>query len=255
MDEMPLTRDAYLGGRLALWQPARGYRAGIDAVLLAAACPAEPGQSVLELGCGTGTASFCLAARVPGLALTGVERQPEIAALARRNGAENDIPMEVVEADLADLPAALLRRSFHHVIANPPYFQRETSHASPHEGREAAMGEETPLALWIGTAARRLAPKGWLTLIHRPERLADILGVMAGLGSVQVQPLQPRQGRDASLLLIRARKGGRAPLRLHAPLLLHRGKMHEFDGDDYSEGLSTVLRGGAALPGFGAAAM
>ncbi|RYH08229.1 tRNA1(Val) (adenine(37)-N6)-methyltransferase [Tropicimonas sp. IMCC6043] len=255
MDDMPLTRDAYLGGRLALWQPAKGYRAGIDPVLLAAACPAEPGQSVLELGCGTGTASLCLAARVSGLALTGVERQPEIAALARRNAAENGVEMNVVEADLAHLPPGIRQRSFDHVIANPPYFRRENSHASPHGAREAAMGEETPLALWIATAARRLATKGWLTLIHRPERLADLLGTQDGLGSVQIQPLQPREGRDASLVIVRLRKGGRAPLRLHAPLVLHRGRMHEFDGEDYSEEITAVLRGGAALPAFGAAAI
>jgi tRNA1(Val) A37 N6-methylase TrmN6 len=197
-----------------------------------------------------GTAALCLAARVPDLALTGVERQPEIAALARRNAEETGTAMEVFVADLAHLPDDLRQQSFDHVIANPPYFLRAQSRASDHRVREAAMGEETPLATWLAVAARRLAPKGWMTMIHRPERLADILAGLGGLGSVQIQPLQPRTGRDASLILLRARKGGKAALRLHASVLLHRGKMHEFDGDDYSEEIAAVLRRGAALPGF-----
>lgn len=253
MPAAPLTCDAYLGGRLALWQPAEGYRAGIDPVLLAAACPARSGESVLELGCGTGTASLCLAARVADLALTGIERQPEVAALARRNAAENRIPMTVIEADLAHLPAGLRQGSFDHVIANPPYFRRDISHPSRHAAREAAMGEETPLATWVDVAARRLVPGGWFTLIQRPERLDGILGALRDLGSVQIQPLAPRAGRDAKLILLRARKGGKAALRLHAPLILHEGQTHERDGDDYTDGLTSVLRGGTALPGFGAA--
>ncbi|MDV7144592.1 methyltransferase domain-containing protein [Tropicimonas sp. TH_r6] len=246
-----LTRDRYLGGTLELWQPVDGYRAGIDPVLLAAACPAKPGQTVLELGCGIGTAALCLAARVPDLSLVGIERQPEIAALARRNVEDCGAPMEIVEGDLQHLPAALRQRSFDHVIANPPYFLRSESHASSHPSREAAMGEETPLHVWLEVAGKRLVPKGWLTMIHRAERLADLLAGLDGFGSVQILPLQPRTDRDASLVLLRARKGGRAALRLHAPLLLHRGRMHEFDGDDYTETVSSVLRRGAALPGFG----
>lgn len=248
-----LTCDKYLGGRLRLWQPAKGYRAGTDAVLLASACPAQPGERVLELGCGTGTATLCLATRVQGLALTGVERQPEIAALARRNAAEAGIPMQVVEADLSALPVGLRQATFDHVIANPPYFLRDSSHASSHAAREAAMGEDTPLRVWLSVAAKRLAPKGWLTLIHRAERLADILAGLETLGSVQIQPLQARQGWDAGLVLLRARKGGKAALKLHAPVVLHRGRMHEFDGDDYTGDIAAVLRSGAAFPGFGAA--
>lgn len=245
-----LTRDAYLGGRLSIRQPAKGYRAGIDPVLLAAACPARSGDTVLELGCGVGTASLCLAVRVPGLRLTGVERQPEIAEIARVNAREAAAPLDIVIADLADLPATLRQRSFDHVIANPPYFRREVSHASDHAAREAAMGEDTPLETWLSVAARRLLPGGWLTMIHRAERLGDLLGGMAGLGSVQILPLSPREGRDARLVLVRARKGGRAALRLHSPLVVHEGPAHVRDGDDYAPTIAAVLRDGDALPGF-----
>ncbi|SNS15689.1 tRNA1(Val) (adenine(37)-N6)-methyltransferase [Tropicimonas sediminicola] len=254
MDEA-LTCDAYLGGRLSISQPKKGYRAGIDPVLLAAACPARAGETVLELGCGVGTASLCLAVRVPGLQLTGVERQPDIAEIARLNARAASASLDIVTADLADLPASLRQRGFDHVIANPPYFLRSDSHASGHAAREAAMGEETPLETWLDVAARRLVPGGSLTMIHRAERLGDLLSGLRGLGSVQIQPLSPRRGRDARLLLMRARKGGRTPLRLHAPLVVHEGAEHQRDGEDYTPALTAVLRDGAALPGFGETAI
>jgi tRNA1(Val) A37 N6-methylase TrmN6 len=250
--DMPtdVTRDALLGGRVRIAQPARGYRAGVDAVYLAAACPARPGERVLDLGCGVGAATLCLAARVPGLVHAGVERDPTAAALARANAAQAGLAMEVTQADIADLPAALRRASFDHVIANPPYFRRDASVPAGEAYREAAMGEATPLAVWLEVAARRLAPKGWLTLVHRPDRLGDILGNLRDLGSVAVQPLAPRAGRRAHLVLLRARKGGRAPLVLHAPLTVHAGAVHEGDAEDYTPALRAVLRDGAALPGF-----
>ncbi|GAA0295703.1 tRNA1(Val) (adenine(37)-N6)-methyltransferase [Rhodovulum strictum] len=243
-----LTQDAFLGGRLAIRQPERGYRAGIDPVLLAAAVPAAAGQSVLELGCGVGVASLCLGARVPGLALTGVELQPAYADLARENARANGIALDIVTADLAALPASLRGRGFDHVIANPPYHLRECGSAAPDPGRETALGEATPLALWIETAARRLAPGGWLTLIQRAERLPAVLGAMdTRLGSVELLPLTARLGRPAKLVLLRARKGGKGAFRLHSPLILHEGSRHERDGDSYVPAISDVLRRGAAL--------
>ena len=102
-----LSRDAFLCGRLQLWQPIKGYRAATDPVLLAAACPAKSGQSVLDLGCGAGAAALCLAHRVPGLTLYGLELQEDYAALARRNAAENGIPFHVETGNLATIPAPL----------------------------------------------------------------------------------------------------------------------------------------------------
>ena len=244
-----LTRDAFLGGRVAVHQPAKGYRAGVDAVLLAAACEARPGERILELGCGVGTAALCLAARVPGLSITGVERDAAAADLARRNAAEAGAPLDVVTADIAALPDLVRQIGFHHVILNPPYFRRDASWPSADAAREAAMGEaaHTPLAEWLAIAARRVAPKGWVTAIHRAERLDDLLAGLACLGSVQIQPLVPRAGRSARLVLVRARKGGRAPLVLLSPLVMHEGAAHLADGEDYTAGLRAILRDGAPI--------
>ncbi|MEL6915279.1 MAG: methyltransferase [Pseudomonadota bacterium] len=231
------TRDAFLGGRVRAWQPAKGYRAGVDAVLLAASCPARAGETVLELGCGVGVAALCLASRT-GAEVTGVERQADYAALAHENG------LACVEADLADLPGDLRQRQFHHVIMNPPYFTG--GHAAPDPGRQAARAEETPLATWLDVAAKRLRAKGVLTVIHRAERLPDLLRALP-LGSVEVLPLQPRVGRAAHLVLLRAQKDGRAPFRLHAPVTLHAAARHEGDHPDYSPPITAVLQDAAPL--------
>ncbi len=244
-----LTRDAFLGGRVTLHQPAQGYRAGVDPVLLAASVPARAGQTVLDLGCGVGAAMLCLAERVRGLHLTGIELQPAYADLARRNAATNGRDAEVITGDLACLPAALRHRRFDHVLANPPYFDRVAGVAAAEPGRETALGEDTPLETWVRTAAKRCAPKGHVSFIHRAERLPSLLPLLgARLGSVQVLPLLPRQGRPARLVLVRARQGGRAPFRLHDGIVLHSGAAHMADAESYTDLIADVLRRGAALP-------
>lgn len=244
-----LTQNDFLNGRVRLWQPKDGYRAGVDPVLLAASVHARAGERVLELGCGAGAAFLCLAARVPGLAFHAVEVQPAYAELARRNVEENGADATIWEADLTALPDTLRQMQFHHVLANPPYFDRTASTRAQDAGRDVAMGEATPLADWVAVAAKRLAPKGMATFIHRAERLPELLSLMgAHLGSLEVLPLQARLGRAAGLVLVRGKKGGRADFRLHAPVTLHDGAAHLRDGESYSAKIRAVLRDGAALP-------
>lgn len=244
---MDLSRDAFLCGRLHLWQPVQGYRAATDAVLLAAACPARPGQSVLDLGCGVGAASLCLATRVPGLQLAGAEVQAEYADLARRNAAENGIKLQVETADITQLPSNL-RRSFDHVIANPPYYPQGGT-PSPNAGRATALQlGRVPLADWVQIGARRLVPGGWLTLICGTDGLPVVLAALApNLGSAAILPLAPRAARPALRIILRARKTGRGAFRLLPPFIIHAGPAHDGDRESYTPAANAVLRGGESL--------
>ncbi len=247
-EDSDLTNDRFLGGRLIIAQPRKGYRAGADPVFLAAAVPAKSGQAVLELGCGAGVAALCLARRVSGLRLAGIELQPDYAALARQNAAANGLELEVVSADLRDPPRELANRSFDHVLANPPYF-RPGAVIAADQAREVARSGDTPLADWIAAARRRLLPKGYLTMVQRADRLDELLyGVRTSFGSVVILPLSPRSGRAADLVIVQARKGGRAGLRLLSPLVLHRGDTHLKDGESYTAAAQAILRDGSQLP-------
>jgi tRNA1Val (adenine37-N6)-methyltransferase len=215
-----LTEDAFLGGRITLLQPRRGYRAATDPVLLAAFTPVRPGEAVLELGLGAGAAALCLAARAPGLDLHGLELQPAYADLARRNAARNGVRLTVHEGDLRAMPPALRGRSFDAVLLNPPFHRGS---ASPDPGRAAAHTEEAALADWIDAALRRLRPRGRLCLIHQAGRLGAVLAALEGrAGGAEVLPLAAAPDRAAGRVLVRARKGSRSPLTLHPPLVLHR---------------------------------
>ncbi|WP_146586511.1 tRNA1(Val) (adenine(37)-N6)-methyltransferase [Puniceibacterium confluentis] len=244
-----LSCDAFLGGRLRLFQPRQGYRAGIDPVLLAATVPARPGDSVLDLGCGAGVALLCLGARVPGLRLWGAELQPGYAELARRNATLNDLSADIVTADLMSLPAPLSQMQMQHVMANPPYFETARRTSANNSGRETGLSGGLDLADWVRIAARRTAPGGTVTFVQSAERLPDLAAAMtAHLGSVQLWPLAPRPGRDPRLILMRGRKAGRAVFRLHAPLILHTGDQHPGDLEHYQPQVRAVLRNAGALP-------
>lgn len=243
-----LVRNAFLGGRVQLWQPLEGYRAGIDPVLLAATIPARSGESVLELGCGAAPALCCLGVRVPGLKLAGLEIQPGYAALARRNLEGNGLDGAVFEGDIATPPATLRALTFDHVLANPPYFEADRRSAAPDVGREMALAGPAPMAAWAALAARRLRPRGTVTFIQRVERLPELLAAMqAVFGSLELWPLAPRAGRAPRLILARGRKGGRAAFRFHPALVLHEGARHLEDGEDYTDVIRATLREGKRM--------
>ncbi|KAG1713800.1 tRNA1(Val) (adenine(37)-N6)-methyltransferase [Nymphon striatum] len=239
------TKDAFLGGLLTLEQPTTGYRAGVDPVLLAASVPAFEGQSVLELGCGTGAALLCLGMRVPWLTLHGVELQHHYAELCRQNAVRNSIEAQIWTTDVRALPTDITSRTYNHVIINPPYFERTAGASSPAADRDIAFAGDTSTKDWIDTATRRLKPKGWLSMIHKADRLPDIMRAIDDrLGDLQVFPITGRIGRPADRIILRARKGARAPFRLHAAIALHDGPNHVEDGDDYRPEIRDVLRKG-----------
>ena len=199
---MTTSDDRLLDGRVCLRQPLAGYRAAIDPVLLAAAVPARPGDRVLELGCGVGAAALCLLTRQPDLAVTGLELQPGLAALARHNAEVNGLSagsapgsaaggLTVVEGDVA-APPKTLGSGYDRVLLNPP-FQPSAVEASPLASKDLANREgRAPLTVWLELGLRRLKQGGTVTLIHRAERLNAILAGLDGFaGDLRVLPLWP----------------------------------------------------------------
>lgn len=210
------TIDDFLGGLVKLKQAKDGYRATSDAVLVASAVPAKMGETVLDVGCGTGAVSLCLNARVKGLCFTGIDKNSEMVALARENAQLNNCNMTVMEAEIG--PTVLKGHLFNHVVTNPPFYQ-ETLTRKIHG---QAFKEELPLAEWLDFCIKRLAAKGVLTLIHRADRLAEILSLINGrLGNIKIFPLWPHQGEASKRVVVQGTLGSRAPLMLLAGAVLH----------------------------------
>ena len=237
----PLTQDRILGGQLTLTQTADGYRAGLDAILLAAAVRLAPGTRAAEFGCGPGAALLSVAHAHKDAQLTGVELDPSAAELARRNAAANglDDRVAIVEADaLSWRPDAPLDA----VFFNPPYFDDPASLRAPKPGKQAAWISEAPLSDWITAGLKRLKSGGSLVFIHRADRLGEALSALQGKASAVVLPVYPRAEAPAKRILIEARAGGRAPLVLMAPLVLH-----EDASGAWTPRADAVLRGAARL--------
>jgi len=240
-----LSRDRLLDGRVCLMQPARGYRVAIDAVLLAAAVAARPGDSVLDAGTGVGAAGLCLLARQPLARVTGLDIQGDLAALARRNVAANGMAgrFAVVEGDIAAPSADLVAGSFDHVMANPPFRAEDHGHPSPDPGKATATVEGPGgLAAWLSFALAMVRPGGTITVIHQAPRLGDLLAGIGGrAGGIVVCPLWPAAGKPAGRVIVAGRKGGRAPLIVHPGLVLHQA------GGAFTPAAETVLRDAGAL--------
>jgi tRNA1(Val) A37 N6-methylase TrmN6 len=243
----PLTDDRLLDGRVNLAQPVNGYRAAIDPVLLAAFVPARGGERVLELGAGAGAASLCLAARVPGVRVEGLEQDAATVALARANALRNAFqPTPLFHLGDLARPSdhGLFDHSlFDHAFANPPFLEAMAATA-PADARRAAAHVEgaAGLGLWVASLVRSVRHRGTISLIHRADRLDGLLAAFdRQVGGIVILPLWPKAGRPAKRVLVRAVKGSRAALTLSAGLVLHQA-----DGK-FTAAAEAILRGGGSL--------
>jgi tRNA1(Val) A37 N6-methylase TrmN6 len=243
-----LTEDGFLGGRLKLLQPEKGFRAGIDSVFLAAAVPCAPGETVYEAGIGAGVAALCLLARNPGIQMTGIELGARYALLceenARRNGFEASL--KVIRADLRDA----LRRdaiampapgSFSHAMANPPFHEEGKSTPSPNllKAQAHAFGP-ADLELWVKVLHSMVQMRGTVTLVYKAEALGKLLDVMEErFGDIRVAPLHPRLGAPATRVIVQGIKGSKAPLQLLQGMVLHEASGR------FTPEAEAVLRDGA----------
>ncbi len=246
-----VTDDAVLGGRLRLKQPRRGHRVGHDAILLAAATAAEPGDHVVDLGAGVGAAGLALAARERGITVTLVEIEPELALLAAENASRNGLAARVrsVVLDVAAPARAfaahgLRAGSAARVLMNPPFNDPARQRLSPEARRRLAHAARLPLALWTRCAMRLLRPGGTLTLIWRADGLDEVLVALtaAGLKGLAVLPVHPRPDAAAIRILVAGRKGSAGPLALLPGLILND------TAGTPSKAAEAILRHGASLP-------
>jgi tRNA1(Val) A37 N6-methylase TrmN6 len=244
-----LTVDAFLGGRVEAVQPARGHhRAGLEAVLLAASLDPGAAGILMDLGAGAGVAGFCAAARCPRVAVVLVERDAELVgcagqALTRPANAGLAGRVRLAPGDIA-VAGRLFAGAADEVLINPPFHDEAAASRSPSPARASAhmLGEEG-VDLWIGTAAAVLKPRGRMTLIFRADGLALLLAAIGRrFGGLDLLPVQPRAQQPAHRIIVSARKGSRAPLRLLPPLVLHDER-----GNAFRPEIDAMLRGGAGL--------
>lgn len=240
-----VAESALLNGRVRLRQPTRGYRAGMDAALLAAAIEARPGERVIEAGCGAGAVLMQIAARRPGVQLIGLERDPAAAALARQNAELNGVAADttIMDGDVARGFRALDLPPCDWAVSNPPFFDDPNALRAPAEGKLGAWMADDGLVAWAGFLLKAVREGGRIVIIHRADRLADILSLLSPkAGSFAIRPIHPFADQPAKRVLVQAIKTGKAPLRLLPPRILH-----DRDGSKHSAQAEAILRGEAGL--------
>lgn len=246
------TTDTFLGGKLSLLQPRRGYRAGMDAVLLAAAVPLDPTApaQVLDCGAGVGTVGLCLATRCRGARVILVEREEELLRLAQANIARNGLEgrVEAVAGDLTrpatspDSPP-VAAEGFDVVLANPPFHDSGGGTRARHRLKSVSHAMESEaLDLWIRFAARVARPGGRLMLIHKAAALPALVATLAGrFGGLRIRPVHPEATAPAIRVLVDGIKGSRAETVILPGLVLHE------PGGSFTPTVTGILRQGDAL--------
>ena len=244
------TCDAFLGGKITILQSKSGPRAGIDSVLLASSIPAKEGQCLLEAGAGSGVVSLCAAGRVRNLQLTGVELQPELADIARKNAIRNGIQdrCRIIEGDVTGSGNSwknmgVIPDSFDHSFANPPFYDQAQSRRPLDPSKaQAHIHDVRALERWVRFLVTHTRPRGTVTIIHTAEMLGKLLGLYERrVGNIRVYPIYSKKGQPASRILIQGVKASKGPLHIDQGLI-----MHDEDGA-FTQRAAAILRDGAGL--------
>ena len=234
-----------LNQRISLLQPEDGFRTSQDAVLLAAACPAKEQETVLELGCGVGSAIFCLLWRQPHLNVTGIDIEQTYLDLAQQNAVLNDMTVTLTRQDIIEYAVTNPKDRFDHVICNPPFFDTKTHIPSPKEIKARAKGHQEhhhTLDAWIKSAFDALRPKGCFTIIHKAEKLDHILQLLTKrFGATEIIPIYSKQNEPAKRVIVRSYKERHSPCKLYPSVIMHK------EGNTPSEISDKLLRDGQSF--------
>ena len=241
--------DAFLGGKIFLYQPIDGYRANTDSILLASAVEARAGQSILELGCGVGTVVFSLMARVPELKVVGVELQKRYAELATINAEYNNFKVTILECDLISIPSGFKNKKYDYVIFNPPFYDAGGSMKLARDDKDIAKREQKiSLDDWLDVALKRCSMNGHIVLIHQVERLGQILKRLDGnVGDIKILPISSFKGKNANRVIVKGKKGSSAPMQLLPPLFMHEICNGHKSRASYTHEVESILRDGQPI--------
>lgn len=222
---MKTTQDTLFQGQLLIEQPEKGYRYGLDSVLLAATCPAKHEETVLDMGCGVGTVMLAIAKRLDKIQITGIELQPALAKLANRNHQYNDFQERstIIHGHINDKAIFKKIETFDHIVCNPPYFeQNKTNHSKINQKNLSKIDLSGDLSEWVTAANRYLKPRGTATFIY-PTVFSDklITALQKKFKTLILFPLWPRTGQNSKLMIIQAIKDRNSGLILKPGLVLH----------------------------------
>lgn len=244
-----VSADGFLDNRLSILQPAKGARAGIEPVFLAACISAHEGERILDVGAGVGVASLCLGMRLKETRIWGLEIHPWLAELFTHNIVRNNLSRlaRSVAGDLFSPMTQLQERglataSFDHVLSNPPFSVPGDISVPANALRSLAHINPAGLDSWLGRCCSFLRPGGSLSVIYPASGIAELLAAVGTrLGGVRLFFLWAGKARMASRVICRGYLGSRAPLQVLPGMVLHEGN------GDYTREAQSVLREGAEI--------
>ncbi len=244
--DIELTKDSFLGGKLAINQPKKGFRAGTDSIFLAAFVDAKKSQKIAELGCGVGTVCLALALRVKNLLISAFEINKDICNIAKQNVLLNKLEdsVEVINKDIKELKAQSdIAGAFDIVLSNPPFYKQESTRKSVNDLRNQGFIEQSAkLEDFVKTAKFMLKNNGQIYLIHLVERLDDIVFLLKkhGFGSLEIVLVYSYANKSANRVIVKARKNSKGFTKVLKPFIVH-------DENGFSKQAGTVLTDCKAL--------
>ena len=235
------TVESLFGGRLQILQKKKGYRYTIDSVLLAHFVEPKKGERILELGAGSCVISLLLAFQNPGVRVTGLELQTELADMAGRSISMNGLEgrVNILQGDVRNAAELLEARSQDVVVFNPPYRKMGSGKLNP--GREKALARHEiagSIADFLRAASYALETGGRVCLIYPCSRMVEAIHRMRveKMEPKRLRMVHSRPGSRGDFILVEGMKGGGEELSVLSPLFVYR------EDERYSEELETLFR-------------